>query len=262
MKKKRSEFTQNQKAEIFVRDRATCAFSGISLWMFDNGLKSNWRIDWVDHILPSVKGGSNDLDNGVCASGFFNSKKKTNTSDNLYFVKCGCLTEHYSRVFGTPPKALMEQLSRLKNLEVADWFINRCISNVFEGYLCRCDKEFKGIDYKRTDDYWFNSAWKRLQIFHKKKGASLQERELIKKPMPFGCDKLLLLENIDDENDFYKWVNQNYAAFRESYKALFEYFNIDDNFKRVNYLSKLEGISNLHPDILETLKAHFASLNN
>ena len=53
---KRTEFTENQKAEIFSRDRATCAFSGISLWFLDVGIGSNWQVDWVDHILPSAAG--------------------------------------------------------------------------------------------------------------------------------------------------------------------------------------------------------------
>jgi len=54
MAHKRTEFTDNQKAKIFSRDRATCAFSGISLWFLDLGIRSNWQVDWVDHILPSA----------------------------------------------------------------------------------------------------------------------------------------------------------------------------------------------------------------
>ena len=66
MAHKRKEFTDNQKAEIFVRDAATCGFSGISLWFLDNGIKSNWQVDWVDHIKPSASGGGAEIENGIC----------------------------------------------------------------------------------------------------------------------------------------------------------------------------------------------------
>ncbi len=37
MARPRDEFTDRQKAEIFVRDRALCCFSGKSLWALDYG---------------------------------------------------------------------------------------------------------------------------------------------------------------------------------------------------------------------------------
>ena len=155
MPHKRKEFTEIKKAKIFVRDRATCAFSAISLWFLDNGIKSNWQVDWVDHIKPSAAGGGAEIENGVCASNLFNAKKKDNSHDNVCFVKDGMLTENYIRIFGKAPDELIERLQRLKNLQVEDWFFNRSISGIFVGYDCRCDKEFRGKDYRRTDSYWF-----------------------------------------------------------------------------------------------------------
>jgi hypothetical protein len=125
MAHKRIEFTENQKAQIYSRDRATCAFSGLSLWLLDTGIRPNWDMDWVDHIRPSAAGGDASLGNGICASSTFNAKKRDNTSDNVFFVQFGNITEDYLRVFGVPPSTLIEQLDRLKNLESSDWFFNR-----------------------------------------------------------------------------------------------------------------------------------------
>lgn len=257
MAHKRKEFTENQKAEIFARDSATCAFSGISLWFLDNGIKSNWQVDWVDHIKPSASGGGADIKNGICASNFFNAKKKDNSHDNVYFVKNGNLTEHYLRTFGKAPESLIERLSRLRNLNKQDWFFNRTISCVFIGFDCRCDKEFKGKYYKRTDEYWFSSGWKRLQKYNKKKGLeNLLERGLIKTPLPFGTDKLLKLEEVKTESEFAEWIEEIYPSYRESYKAFFEYFHTVRIENRKQYIMELESKTNLHPEVLEAIKAH------
>ena len=244
---KRQEFTENQKAEIFVRDRATCAFSGISLWFLDNGIKSNWQVDWVDHIKPSATGGRAELENGICASNLFNSKKKDNTHDNIYFVQNGKPTEHYLNIYGTPTEVLIERLKRLKKLQPEDWFFNRSISSVFVGFNCRCDKEFKELNYKRTDEYWFKSAWSRLQKYKKKRGSqSLLERGLIKKPIPFGTSELLKLEFIDNEKDFHEWIEIIYPIYRESYKAFFNYFNLNNPDEKSALIIDLESNINLH----------------
>ncbi len=98
-------YTQNHKY-MYKNDRVTrrysepfklkiCAFSGISLWFLDNGIKSNWQVDWVDHIKPSASGGRANISNGICASNLFNAKKRDNSHDNIYFVKNGNLTEPY-----------------------------------------------------------------------------------------------------------------------------------------------------------------------
>lgn len=56
MRAKRAEFTDQQKAEIYVRDRALCSYSGLSLWLLDDGASDIFNIDWVDHYLPAARG--------------------------------------------------------------------------------------------------------------------------------------------------------------------------------------------------------------
>lgn len=254
---KRTNFTENQKAEIFARDRATCAFSGISLWLLDAGIRSNWQIDWADHIIPSAAGGEAELANGICASHTFNAKKRNNAADNIYFVRNGEITEHYIKVFGVPSSALVEQLQRLSALEPADWFFNRAVSSVFVGFDWRCDAEFKGKIYKRTDIYWFKSGWKRLQNFHRKRGnQSIIDKGLIKNKCPFGTKELLCLEQITTEKDYLDFIESIYPIYRNSYKALNQYFNLVSYEARLDYAQQVAEMRSLHPEIIKAIKSH------
>jgi hypothetical protein len=257
MKAKRKNFTEIQKATIYARDRATCAFSTVNLWILDEGIKSNRQNDWVDHIKPCASGGGSELENGICASEFFNSKKKANSLDNQYFLKDGALTKCYLSVFGTPPDELMKRLDRLKNLAPLDWYYNRSILGVFVGYDCRCDKEFKGIEYKRNDEYWFKSAWKRLDRYQKKKGPqTITERGLVKEDIPFGTSKLLELETIYSYDGFMQWVEEAYAPYRESYKAFHEY-DLISMHEKGEYIDKLGAVENLHPGVKSAIRSHY-----
>lgn len=254
---KRTNFTENQKAEIFARDRGTCAFSGISLWLPDIGIRSNWQIDWADHIIPSAAGGEAILTNGICASHTFNAKKRNNTADNVYFVRNGKITEHYIRVFGAPNPALVGQLQRLSTLEPAHWFFNRAISSIFVGFDWRCDAEFKGKLHKRTDTYWFKSGWKRLQHFHKKRGSQdIAEKGLIQNNSPFGTKELLSLEEIVTEKDYLDFIESIYPMYRTSYKALNHYFSLASDEARLDYVQQILEIKNLHPEIIKAIQSH------
>lgn len=71
MGKEERLFSDKDRAIIFVRDRATCAFSGKNLWILDQGIiHFDW--DWVDHIKPYSKGGKTDSSNGMLASSKYN----------------------------------------------------------------------------------------------------------------------------------------------------------------------------------------------
>ena len=163
-------------------------------------------------------------------------------------------------MFGAPPKSLVEQLNRLKSLEPADWFFNRSLSSVFVGFDCRCDKEFKGIEYKRNDIFWFKSAWKRLQNYQKKRSSKgIYERGLIKKTYPYGSMELLKAENISTEKEFLIWIESIYPSYRESYKALNKYFSIGADEGRLLFLTELEDVPDLHPEIKKALRLHATS---
>jgi len=254
---KRTEFTDNQKAEIYVRDNATCAFSCISLWVLDIGIRPNWEDDWVDHIKPSASGGSADLINGICASETFNKKKRDNTSDNIYFVKEGKITKDYINVFGLPPESLIEQLKRLSNLHISDWFFNKAITCIYTAFDWRCDIEFNNKKLKRDDTYWYKAAWKKLQIFQKKKPIhSINARNLVMQDMPFGTQYLLELETLDNYDNFIIWCEKIYPTYRDNYQLFHKYFKINDSIYRKNILYNSKKLCTINPEFRESLTIH------
>ena len=69
--KKRKKFSDKEKAFIFVRDSATCAFSGKNLWLLDQSI-INWAFDAVDHVTLLSKGKEADVTNGALVSSTYN----------------------------------------------------------------------------------------------------------------------------------------------------------------------------------------------
>lgn len=257
MRHKRTEFTDNQKAEIYVRDNATCGFSCISLWLLDIGINSNWEDTWIDHIKPSASGGGAELDNGICASETFNKKKKDNTSDNIYFVKEGKVTKDYIQVFGKPSKELVSQLNRLSNLTDADWFFNLSLTCVYTAFNWKCNVEFHNIVKKRDDTYWMKSAWKQLQTYSKKRpDKGIIDRGLIIEKPAFGTLKLLEIESITEYDKFMQWSEEVYPIYRANYKLMHEYFETDDTAKRSSLLDTAKNIIQINPDLFESLVTH------
>ena len=252
--RKRSNFTETQKADIYVRDHATCAFSGISLWIFDYGIRRNYQMDWADHIKPSARGGDSTLENGICASHTFNAKKKDNGSDNIFFFKNGKITPAYVETFGCAPDYVLEDLERRSNLLPADWFLNRAITNTFIGFEWRCDLEFQGIQYKRDDTYWFKSAFRRLNVSKRKNpSSSIVERQLLPPEIPFGTELLLDIESVTTEQQFKDWAESVWPSYRASVKAFHTFSLAETAHEQDEVLEQLKAEKLLHPDILKGL---------
>lgn len=226
--------------------------------MLDSGIKSNCLYDWADYIIPCAKGGTANLENGICASDDDNSRKRDNELLNLYLIKNGEINGYYASKFGEPKQELIKQLERLKNLEPADWYFNRFIIGILVGFECRCDEEFKGKSHKRDEQYWFKSAWKRLSEFQKRKSAtSFADRGLFKMPLPFGSALLLKLETIQKQEEFNAFIEEAYPLYRESYKAFYGYFVKVPESEKASYISQLEKNPNLHPGVVSEIKGHF-----
>jgi hypothetical protein len=138
---KRTDFSDKQKSLIYERDRAICAFSGKSLWILDYGVNPLWDMDWADHIKPSKRGGESSLKNGICSGAFFNSKKRDNSWDNIYFFKDGKPTSHYYFVHGEISENLGKILIRNKSIHFSDWYLNRA----FAGSMPFCVEVAKGV---------------------------------------------------------------------------------------------------------------------
>ena len=53
----RKNFSDAVRAAAYARDRATCCYSGKSLWIADFGADPHFAIDWAEHYEPAARGG-------------------------------------------------------------------------------------------------------------------------------------------------------------------------------------------------------------
>jgi len=224
MARKHEEFTDVQKAAIYKIDRATCCFTGANLWLLDAPFRVGWESDWIDHSRPISRGGKAKDDNGVCASSTFNMKKRNNSADTTYLFRYGHPTALYFELFGEPDTPVTNRLQRLAMLEEPDWYFNRAITWVFEALNYQWAKP----GYKRTDEYWFKAAHKKLVAFRKIRGkcASLEERGIITNPSETQGILLSIRECVTPKS-MQKKALQLSSQYSRNSKIWWEYFHPD-----------------------------------
>lgn len=278
---RRIEFSDAQKAEIFQRDRATCCFSGANLWLLDAPLRPGFQRDWVDHVRPAARGGKTVVSNGVCASHTFNAKKRHNTADKSYLFQEGHPTWLYYDIFGPLTSEQTGRLARLSRLRSADWYLNRAIGQIFQGFDNRCRVEIYRQQRKRDLDHWCKAALQKLAEYRElDKGDSLEERGLITNESEF-TQAWLGLRNAETEREFREIVDALFSSYRLNFRAWADYFyNFDDILikiqkldgkekhtairrlieKKRKALQKAESTQGLTDDTLRCIMSDFAAL--
>jgi hypothetical protein len=225
MAHKRKNFPPRIKAAIFARDRATCCFTGKSVWIFDYGTSPLWDTDWPDHKIPSARGGSNELDNGVCASSWANSKKSDNTRDTAYLFCEGKPTDNYLHAVGSISPELQRQLKRLSGIVDSDWHLGRAAKDV----LIAVENTAWPEGEKRTPTYWCKSALKHVKRWRKTSVnmQSLEMRGVLLTPLDEDQRILLRLRNSNSladvqelVRDLVPWRRANWRAYDKVTKAL------------------------------------------
>ncbi|BDS05267.1 hypothetical protein NT6N_03070 [Oceaniferula spumae] len=225
MRRARTEFTDLQKAKIFVRDRATCCFSGVNLWLLDSPLRPGVQTDWVDHVRPSARGGRSSVDNGVCASHTYNAKKRHNSADTFFLFEEGQPTSGYFELFGRLPIEQESRLLRLSGLAIEDWFLNRSLSRVFEGFYDRCYRDRYGSDNKRDFHYWYRAAYRKLTKYQRLAASrpTLEDRGIITRPSPLA-GQWLRLRTASSEPAFLTVIGEIYPAYKRNFETWASYF--------------------------------------
>lgn len=248
--RKRTEFSNRQKAEIFVRDRATCAFSGKSLWILDYGASPTYDVDWVDHIKPSMRGGTNATENGICASSFFNAKKRDNSSDNQYFFMAGKPTEHFFRVYEEVPEKIAGNLRRFSKLEQGDWYFNRALSYLLFAIEWLTAKE-QGTEYKRGIPYYAGAALRMLRdwrrIAPRSDAETFTERKLVPRNLKDDQAMMLTLAGIESEEEFDKLTHQLYPYYRASEHVIREFVTVEGKEDAERFLKNIKAEPFLSP---------------
>lgn len=228
-KLKRKEFTDKQKAEIFARDKAMCAFSGKSLWILDYDLCPTYDIDWVDHIKPAMKGGDNSVENGVCASSFFNAKKKDNSHDNTYFFFAGTPTRYFYEFYEFIPEHTAEHIQKFQNLHWTDWYFNRALwmfmlalEYRFNPYLSNGKKQI------RDDEYYIKACFKRItewkKLVERNNVANLTERGIFDPQTASNSQiPLFSLSEVASVDDVFKLLDELFPLYKDNCMAFEEF---------------------------------------
>jgi len=186
-----SNFTDAQKAELFVRDRATCVYSGTPLWVLDYGASAMFHIDWADHILPVARGGKSTLANGVCAWSEVNYWKGAKIETHRPWFRRGEPTAAYLKDHGVVSRSMRRQLKTFSQLHESDWFFNRALFRLMLGVRFLAEKD---CPRTRDDLYYARAALKMRTEWERRSRtgvASLEDRGLV--PAELRADQRIML---------------------------------------------------------------------
>ena len=257
----RKDFTTAQRAEIYIRDRATCCFSAANLWLLDSPLRPGYETDWADHIKPSARGGASDLSNGVCAAHTFNAKKRHNTADNAYLFEKGLPTWRYFNIFGPMRPEQIARLNRLACLEISDWYFNRAIALVLLGFDYRCRLELYQEKPQRDDRYWFRAAHRKLSEHKRLSDDSLEDRGIVINPTEVqSC--WLEIRSASTEAKLIRAISPLFTNYRTNFSAWARYFfDADTDKERLSAHRRAERSKGLTADTLQCIRDDYALRN-
>lgn len=256
MPSKRQEFTDPQKAEIFVRDRALCCYSGASLWLADFGAAPA-SIDWVDHLRAASRGGTAQADNGVCASFLYNWVKRDHDRSVLLFFS-GRPTADYYTFFGAVREDVAAHLSRFSALHTSDWYANRTLFQIRKGAAGANARRRDGERFSRDVDYYASAALRYLEKWrkHAEGVPSLRARRLL--PSRPSEDQKLLLSTLDasTQNQIKRIIKEFDPWLTNSWNAMELIASVSTREEQVALNSEIAG----HPHVARIVKRN-AKLN-
>ncbi len=240
---KRLEFSDKQKALIFQRDKWLCAFSWKILWVFFYWASIRWDSDWVDHIKPAMKWWDNSIDNWICASSFYNSKKKDNSHDNKFFFRNWKPTNDFFYIEWNFSEDLGIYLKNMKNIHYSDWYFNRVVKNILLAVdILNNPYDIKWNLVKRNEEYWCKAWFKKLEEY----------RKIIKKD---NIESFIFRLNIDKNN---LWEDQKILLKIIDCNSIDDLLDITKKLlpfyqKSIYFFDKLEKINSLK-DIIKIEK--------
>lgn len=156
----RTDFTAEQKAEIFALDRATCTYSGRNLWIADYGVDPSYQIDWADHVVPASRGGASNIENGAAAAYLYNYLRG-NARQRLALFHRGLPTIDHTTYIGVIDADVAARLERFAALTSSDWFLNRAMWHISLATAYEYQRR-QGAKRSRDYSYYSACAWKTL----------------------------------------------------------------------------------------------------
>lgn len=250
----RAEFTPTQKARIFCRDHATCAFTGKSLWILDYGATPFWETDWTEHVKPASRDGKADEANGVCAGSEMNAFRGNNTRGKSYMFREGRVTDLFCRTHGHFPVALAEQIKRLSTLHRSDWHFNRALKDI----LVACNNRWRGVSFERTWRKWLESALNHLREYQRLSSDqfSMKKRGLLKRPIYKDMELMLKLRDVQSASHVAKIAREIYGYYKANCDLFYKYLEEGNASKRRDILKEARKNPLVGPQVISVLKTY------
>lgn len=211
----RTNFSDEQRAELFRLDRATCSYSGRSLWILDYGMDPAYAIDWADHIVPASKGGPSDIENGAAAS-WLHNYLRGDAQSSLYLFHRGKPTDSYLWHYGPLTETTFHNLRRFSQLHTSDWFLNRGLWHLWLACLTE-NQVRKGTKRSRRKEYYTAAAMKMLEKWRRRRDRDLvttiEERGLAPSCPEPDQEILLSARNLTTQTEFLDLVDSQIDTY-------------------------------------------------
>jgi hypothetical protein len=262
MSRRRDEFTHQQKAELFARDRAMCSFSGRSLWHLDYGAGPA-MMDCVDHVVPTCKGGKAELENGACAT-WIHNKLKLDSHDSIYLFRAGRPTSDFYILYETVPEHVIAHLRRFAALHPSDWYFNRTVIRILLANDSTGQTRVDGKPYARGREYWCKAAMKSLVQWHRlvDQGhlADFGSRGLLP-PTPSADQKLLLaLQQPLSVNDLLELSAALHPYSEASGRALDDLSLVETKAQAVALMAQVDADIYVVPRVKNAIRHNLVAL--
>lgn len=258
----RTDFTDKQRAEIFVLDRATCSFSGRSLWIADYGIDPAYHIDWADHMVPASRGGKSVVENGAAASWLYNYLRGNGRQRLLAFHR-GLPTAEHTIHIGEIDLAVAARLHKFRALHVSDWFLNRAMWHIWIAVTLEHERR-QGLKRSRDYSYYARAALKSLTKWrlHAEQGSvtSLEQRGLV--PSNADADQLRLLEvrQLTSTTSLVGMMKELFPSYDAAAKAILSLSQAETKTATAAATSKIESNKRIPQRIRARLTQYATSL--
>lgn len=196
----RTNFPDTVKAEVFARDCAICAFTGMNLWLLDEGAGGFYNDCWIDHIVPATRGGKSIAENGVATLAEYNYNRGNSIGGSIYLFMCGMPTYRFWEYNRILPVEMAQMIMDNYQMEPSDYYFNQAIRNLVAGVEWLNAEG--ALKYKRDADYFAEATNRRLEKWKKTvdvEGSSgMEERNLV--PELLTTDQELMLSLREAKN--------------------------------------------------------------
>ncbi|MFO1308916.1 MAG: hypothetical protein U1F64_10805 [Burkholderiales bacterium] len=221
---KRANFTDAQKAQIYVRDRALCSYSGKSLWLLDYGAAPALT-DHVDHVVPASKGGDAGLENGVLCT-FLHNYVRRDRHPPVRLFNYGLPTLDAFWIFDRIPAQILHHIDRFAVLRPSDWYFNRAIAQLrWASAQTDAPKRKDGRHFARGVEYYCRAAVRQLRKWRElasaEKGGDLASRGLLPEHPRPDHQMVLLMQTAATEKEV-ESISRELAPYHEASFAAVE----------------------------------------